>query len=196
MKYEIIYSKTKNWRIKLMPDMSLKISIPLRKSKDKVFEELLLNKWRLLIEKFEKKWKKKLEDIGEDYVMIFWEKVETHCNASLQKEIKWDLNKYLKEKLYSETLPILENYSMSLNKSFNKLYIKNVLSRWWSCSGSNNITINLKLVHLPIKYLNYVIIHEACHLREKNHSSKFWDLVAIYCPDYKELRKELKNILF
>jgi len=189
MKYEIIYSKTKNWRIRLMPDMSLKISIPLRKLKDKALEEKMLEKWRMLIEKFQKKWKKKLEDIWEDFVMVFWEKVSL-------SEIKWDLNKYLKEKLYSETFPILENYSMNLEKPFNKLYIKDVSSRWWSCSGTNNITINLKLVHLPIKYLNYVIIHEACHLREKNHSSKFWDLVAIYCPDYKELRKELKNILF
>lgn len=172
-----------------MPDMSLKISIPLRKSKDKAFEELLLAKWKKLIEKFQKKWKKKLEDVGEDYVMIFWEKIEKNT-------IKWDLKKYLYQELYNYSLPILENCTMSLWVKFNKLYIKKVSTRRGSCSSSSNITLNEKLIHLPIKYLNYVIIHEACHLVEHNHSSRFWDLVAIYCPDYKELRKELKNFVF
>jgi predicted metal-dependent hydrolase len=75
----------------------------------------------------------------------------------------------LKEKLYFETYEILEKYSKSLNIPFNKLSIKSLKSKWGSCSFDNNITINLKLIHLPKVFLEYVIIHEACHLKEKNH---------------------------
>jgi predicted metal-dependent hydrolase len=83
----------------------------------------------------------------------------------------------LKLKLYDVSLPILEKYSSELKIPFNKLTIKDLKSKRGSCSGTNNITLNLKLIHLPFEFLEYVIIHEACHLKEKNHSKIFWDLV-------------------
>ncbi|HCB51634.1 TPA: hypothetical protein DEP21_03600 [Patescibacteria group bacterium] len=55
--------------------------------------------------------------------------------------------------------------------------------------------LNLDLIHLPTKLIKYVIIHEACHLKVKNHSTKFRDLVESYCPNYKLLRKELRNLV-
>ena len=102
----------------------------------------------------------------------------------------------MKLKLYNESLPILDKYSYELKIPFNKLTIKDLKSKWGSCSWTNNITLNLKLVHLPFEFLEYVIIHEACHLKEKNHWKKFWDLVWKYFPDYKNTRKELKKVSF
>lgn len=189
MQYEIIYSKTKHAYVRLLPDMTLKLTIPLRKSKDKELENILLEKWKNLLEKHKKRNIKKFETLTDDFVIIFWEKV-------FLKDINWDLKKYLMQKLYNESLPILEKYSSELKIPYNKLTIKDLRSKWGSCSWTNNITLNLKLIHLPINFLEYVIVHEACHLKEKNHSKRFWDLVWKYFPDYKNTRKELKWVHF
>lgn len=187
MDYKITYSNAKHGWVKLLPDMTLKLTIPHRKSKDKSFESILLEKWRILIEKYKKRNITKIETITKDYVLIFWEKIDL-------SEITWDLESFLKQKLYDISFPILDKYSKDLWIPYNKFYVKNLKTKWWSCSSIQNISLNLKLVHLPLKFLRYVIIHEVCHLKEKNHWKKFWELVWKYCEDYKEVRKELKGL--
>ncbi|MBU0727650.1 M48 family metallopeptidase, partial [Patescibacteria group bacterium] len=66
-------------------------------------------------------------------------------------------------------------------------------SRWGSCSDRKNLNFNWKLIMAPIEIIDYVVVHEMCHLKQMNHSSKFWNLVAEKMPDYKELRKWLKD---
>jgi hypothetical protein len=73
------------------------------------------------------------------------------------------------------------------------LRIRKVKSVRGTCSHDNRILLNQTLVHLPTRLIKYVIVHEACHLEQKNHSEKFWALVEKYCPKYKQLRKELKD---
>lgn len=187
MNYQIIYSKIKHWRVRLMPDMSLKLTIPVSKKWDKDFEKKLLKKWEKLIKKFEEKNIKKIKIFDWEFILIFWEKI-------LLKNISGNLDDFLKQRLYEAALPILEKYSQKLWISYNKFYIKNLKTIWWSCSWIQNISLNLKLVHLPIKFLEYVIIHEVCHLKEKNHWVDFWNLVGEYCEDYSEIRRELKSI--
>jgi predicted metal-dependent hydrolase len=74
-----------------------------------------------------------------------------------------------------------------------KIGVRRQTSRWGSCSGKGNISLNYKLLKYPQNIIDYVIIHELCHLTEMNHSKKFWDLVAKYVPDYQVLRKKLKS---
>ncbi len=66
-------------------------------------------------------------------------------------------------------------------------------SKWGSCSSEKNINLNWRLIFLDTFIIDYVIIHELCHLKHMNHSSLFWDLVEVYCPDYKLLEKHLKE---
>jgi len=75
-----------------------------------------------------------------------------------------------------------------------KISIRNQKTRWGSCSRNGNISLNYRIVHLPEKYLDYVVVHELCHLKEFNHSRKFWDLVATAVPDFKKARKEIRNL--
>jgi predicted metal-dependent hydrolase len=84
-------------------------------------------------------------------------------------------------------------FAEKMNLSYNKLSIRNQKSRWGSCSRNKNLSFNWKLIMTPEYILDYVVIHELCHLREMNHSRNFWNLVSQYCPDWKEYRKWLNK---
>ncbi len=80
------------------------------------------------------------------------------------------------------------------NFSFNRVCIKNHKSRWGSCSKKGNLNFNYKIIHLPLELAEYIVVHELCHLKELNHSARFWALVAKAAPDYKDRRKKLKAV--
>ena len=75
-----------------------------------------------------------------------------------------------------------------------KISIRNQKSRWGSCSQKGNLNFNYRIIHLPEKYLDYIVVHELCHLEEFNHSRNFWNLVARVVPDFRALRKEIRNL--
>ena len=75
----------------------------------------------------------------------------------------------------------------------NKYRIKKIKTAWGTCTSNKNITINSELMKYDREVIQYVVLHEICHLKYMNHSKKFWDMVAKYMPDYKEAEKELKK---
>ncbi len=72
-----------------------------------------------------------------------------------------------------------------------RIAIKDLRRNWGSCSRAGNLNFNYKLVLLPESLAEYVVVHELCHLRELNHSPRFWALVAAELPDWRHRRKEL-----
>ena len=84
-------------------------------------------------------------------------------------------------------------YNKIYGFSFNKIFIKNQKTRWGSCSRKQNLNFNYKIVFLPQEHQNYIIVHEICHLKEFNHSRKFWALVEKTFPNYLDIKKELRN---
>ncbi len=76
---------------------------------------------------------------------------------------------------------------------YNKVFIKNQKTRWASCSGKNNINLNMNLVRLPQELMDYVILHELVHTRHKNHGKKFWAELEKLCGDVKGLKKQLRK---
>ncbi|MEL6676885.1 MAG: SprT family zinc-dependent metalloprotease [Bacteroidota bacterium] len=74
-----------------------------------------------------------------------------------------------------------------------QIRIKDHKSKWGSCSGKRNINLNWHLILLPEPLVDYVIIHELMHLREMNHSQRFWDWVAHFYPAYKKAEAGLKD---
>ena len=77
--------------------------------------------------------------------------------------------------------------------NFRDVKIRGQKTRWGSCSSNGNLSFNYKLLQYRKHVIDYVIIHELCHTKHMNHSQKFWKLVEQYCPDYKNIKKELKN---
>lgn len=87
----------------------------------------------------------------------------------------------------------VEAYARRLGVTYGRVSIKEQKSRWGSCSSKGNLNFNWKLVLAPPEILDYVVVHELCHLKEMNHSPAFWELVEQIVPDYKEKRKWLKD---
>lgn len=76
---------------------------------------------------------------------------------------------------------------------FGAIAIRDQATRWGSCSGKGNLNFNYRVALLPGRLADYVVIHELCHLKEMNHSQRFWDLVARAVPDHRAARKELRK---
>lgn len=98
-----------------------------------------------------------------------------------------------KEKLPEILLPILYKYSKQMNLYPNKVSFRFNKSRWGSCSAKNNISFNYYLAQLPKELIEYIVVHELAHIKHKNHSKNFWDLVEKYLPDVKNRRKLLRQ---
>ena len=77
--------------------------------------------------------------------------------------------------------------------SYNQLRIKHQKTLWGSCSGKRNLNLNMRLMMTPPEAIDYIIIHELCHLRELNHSKKFWALVESLCPEYDKWHSWLRE---
>ncbi|HNV12634.1 MAG TPA: DUF45 domain-containing protein [bacterium] len=126
-----------------------------------------------------------------DKLKIFSKRiVENNQQNSYQNYQKNKKNAYI----------FIENKIKELNKVYNfkysKISIRNQKTRWGSCSRCGNLNFSYKLIFLPEKLANYVIVHELCHLKEFNHSLAFWNLVSLSVPDFKTIRKELRNFTF
>ncbi|HCC48923.1 MAG TPA: hypothetical protein DEQ38_12525 [Elusimicrobia bacterium] len=85
------------------------------------------------------------------------------------------------------------HWAAQLGLEYKKVFIKDQRTMWGSCSGRRNLNFNWRLAAAPPEALDYVVIHELCHLREMNHSKKFWAHVVAACPDYKLQRRWLRD---
>ena len=84
-------------------------------------------------------------------------------------------------------------YADIMGLEYGRITIRMQKSRWGSCSSKGNLNFNCLLMRTPQEIVDYVVVHELCHLKEMNHSPRFWAEVEKIFPDYKERRKWLKE---
>ncbi|MEI6352781.1 MAG: M48 family metallopeptidase [Candidatus Nomurabacteria bacterium] len=127
-----------------------------------------------------------------------FEKSEYFKNNKTVSTITNSKKEYLenKEKALQIAKDRMEHFNKIYNFKFKNITVKNQKTRWGSCSRKGNLNFNYKIALLPEHISDYIIVHEICHLKEFNHSQRFWDLVAVTVPDYLKIRKELKGGLF
>ena len=103
------------------------------------------------------------------------------------------LEAWYKQCAYDILLDRVDVFAKQLQLQPQNMRIKRMKTRWGSCSSAGNINLNWALVMAPLPVMDYVVIHELCHLKHMNHSKTFWNLVESVCPDYKEYTKWLKD---
>ena len=161
--YEVIRSKIKNMYIYIKEGKVI-VKIPNR-LKDREMQVFVNKKAKWIYEKV--KQEKKQQKIEESVEPKDIERLEEIVKSSIQK------------------------YANLLDETPNKVRIKDIKYAWGSCSSNRNITINKKLAKKDEKIIEYVVLHEMCHLKYMNHSEKFWNLVESYMPEHKEYRRIL-----
>lgn len=109
--------------------------------------------------------------------------------------IKFGRREYLqyRERALALAAAKVRQYNQVYNFNYQKIGVKNQKTRWGSCSKQGNLNFNYKIVFLPERLCDYLVVHELCHLAQFNHSRKFWNLVAEVIPDYLDRRKELRK---
>ena len=86
-----------------------------------------------------------------------------------------------------------EYWANKIGVNYSSITIKKYKSKWGDCNSIKGISYNWRIMLAPQSIIDYVVIHELCHLKHMNHSKEFWALVAKYCPDWKDKRSWLKE---
>ena len=94
------------------------------------------------------------------------------------------------KELLQQRLPEL---ARAVNVSYEKVTVRKQRTRWGSCSSKGNLNFNCLLALVPPEVFDYVVVHELCHLKEMNHSERFWTEVEKIIPDHKSHRKWLRE---
>ena len=114
-------------------------------------------------------------------------------SGEVQKAVREGIVKALRKEAKTY-LPERVNFlAKKYGFKYNNLFIKNLRSRWGSCSSKNNINLNLYLMRLPDNLIDYVILHELIHTVEKNHGKNFWAKLDAITGNAKSLSKEVKK---
>lgn len=130
----------------------------------------------------------------ENWILSHLEKVEERRNMSknIDKLSREEIEKLAD--LALKVIPVkVKHYASLMNLSYGRITIRKQKTRWGSCSGKRNLNFNCLLMLAPDKVVDYVVVHELCHLVEMNHSQAFWAQVEKVMPDYKKHRKWLKD---
>ena len=116
------------------------------------------------------------------------------CVADENSElIRHALIDWMKQQALAAVESCVELHAHKYNLNPRKIRIKTQKSRWGSCGIHNDINLNWLLILAPSDVLEYVVVHELCHIKERNHSVRFWQLVEAHLPEYQKSRKWLKQ---
>ncbi|MCQ2770694.1 MAG: M48 family metallopeptidase [Clostridia bacterium] len=171
--YKIIKSDRRTLSIEIKNDGSVLVRAP-RRMNTKTIDDFV-NQKRSWIVKHIQQAKNKLDSSEE-----------------LEDFSKEDLNE-LNKKLRAILPNKLEYYSKLIGVEYYKVSYRCQKTRWGSCSSKNNLNFNILLAAMPEDILDYVVVHELCHIKQHNHSKKFWNEVEKIIPDYKLKRNWLKE---
>jgi len=112
--------------------------------------------------------------------------------SQLTVVVKKHIERYFKEQAQKIILPKVESYSKLTKLVPSSIKIRQYRARWGSCNSRGELSFNYLLMMLPIDVIDYVIVHELCHLQYLNHSKYFWQLVDKYFPNYIEAKNWIK----
>lgn len=174
--YELIRSKRRTFCINLSPDGSVTVRVPLYASNSGVLLFL----------------QEKQEWLLERYLKIRENRMASPLRA-LSEEEKTALQKKYRRAASAHFPERVEYYRQFTGGNYTRICIRDQKTRWGSCSSKGTLSFNWRLMLAPPEVLDYVVVHELCHLTCMNHSPAFWKRVESVLPDYAARRKWLKD---
>ncbi len=128
-----------------------------------------------------------VREIGADRLLIYGAVQDQQaCRAALAR--------WLIRQTRANLAPRLHAISCEIGLRYKRCFIKRQKTRWASCSPHGTITLNAKLLFLPQHIVEYVMIHELCHVKEMNHTKRYWQLLARHCSQYLKYDKQLREM--
>ena len=173
---EIRKSSRKTWAISLTSDLTLIMKIPYPVSFAEA-ERLLSTKEHWILKKYHE-----LKQAQEN--------TPKSTLTPTQKKALEDRYRQAAREYFPARVAYYESI---LGVTHGSIHIRDQKTRWGSCSAKGNLNFNWRLMLAPPRVLDYVVVHELCHRKEMNHSKAFWNAVEMVLPDYKELRKWLRD---
>ena len=202
--YKVVIERknNKNTYIRIKDDLSIYVTTNYFTSERDIIK-LLNDNYNYLSKMIQRK-KKHIEKDNAFY--LFGKKYDIIIDSSVDKIYLSgnkiyvsDMNKFNKwlkketKKLYKDHLDKIYN-EFEENIPYPKLKIRNMKTRWGvNNKRDNSVTLNSKLITFDLTKLDYVIVHELSHFIHFDHSKAFWEVVSKYCPNYKQIRKEMKE---
>ncbi len=111
---------------------------------------------------------------------------ERRCRAALTRWLMRQTRQHL--------VPCLQTLSRETGLPYKRAFVKRPRTRWASCSRHCAISLNAKLLFLSPELVDYVLVHELCHVAEMNHSNRFWELVERHSPNFRKLDRRLREM--
>ena len=198
---KIIYKNNKNIYFRFNENGVLIVTCHKKVSKEEIKslifknEDAIIKMYQKAVER--KKYNESYHLLGKTYNVEFNESIDNvYINGDfIYAKNEDDLNKFTEEEInrvFNEEVSICKNCFNNLPEF--TLKFRQMKTRWGVCNRRDNIiTLNKELIKKEVWLLDYVIIHEMAHFYEGNHSKKFWNIVSLACPNYKEARKELRK---
>jgi len=197
-------AKSQRLRIEVLEGGALLVRAPRFLSETKCMEFVGQNASRL-----QKMIKKQLEfeakrDALGGHFLYLGSKMPVKLDGNIRKKYLFEsdmlvlskkehFREFLRDEARRIITPKAEDIAAFYGVKYEKISFRDVKSRWGSCSARKNLSFSSRLVGAPKSVIEYVVIHEICHLKELNHSVRFWSHVSALLPDYKESEKWLKE---
>ena len=202
--YEVNIEKKKSNRntyIRVNKDLVISVTTNYF-TREKEIEKILAENYKSVCRMIDKAKKKIESNEGFNYLGVQYDIIYVdYCDISFgTKKVflnkKLDIDKWYKkqaETLFKERLDYWYN-NFTYKIPYPNLTIRKMTSRWGVCNSKlKRVTLNLELMKKEIACLDYVIVHELSHFIEMNHSNRFWKVVGENYPDYREIRRKMKN---
>ena len=174
--YTVKYSNRKSFSISISPDEGLVLRVPFRTS-DRELQHILLEKQHWIITRYlemqEKEKNRPVSDLTDAQ------------RAALEKRYINAAKEYFPKRV--------AYFQQFTGGTYNRITIRDQKTRWGSCSARGTLSFNWRLMLAPPAILDYVVVHELCHLTHMDHSPAFWQAVGKVYPDYRTARKWLKD---
>ncbi|WP_407497377.1 M48 family metallopeptidase [Elizabethkingia anophelis] len=217
--YNLSFQERKNLTIKIYPDCSVKIIAPYDTPLQKIEKQIKKKAPWIIKQQREflsyqplkpprlyvngethlylgRQYKLRIEMGNKNEVKLFRGQIIVFCKE--QNSVKEILNKWYREKAFVHFEEVL-NKTLLLFKKYNiikpELHIRSMEKRWGSCTPNGKIILNSELIKAPKGSIEYVIVHELCHLIHYNHTKAFYDLQESIMLDWKKWKERLEHIL-